>query len=472
MMTNIVEVEDFTRHSEEKRTSAFQHEVHAYLERHPETQYVDILLNDLNGVFRGKRIPFGSLLKLQKGCYFPASVYAMDILGNTVEEAGLGQALGEPDNICYPIEGTLIPSAADPQHLAQVLLTMRNQDGTPFDVEPRNVLNHLWQQLRNRGLFPVVAVELEFYLVDKKRDAEGYIQPPCAPGSDERNMQSQVYSVDNLDRFSEVLSEIDRLAKLQGIPADGALAEASPGQFEINLHHTRNVLSACDHAIQLKRLVRQVAENHGMTATFMAKPYEEYAGSGMHVHISMLDAADHNAFACDDGSDSPLLKRTLAGMINLMPASMALLAPNVNAYRRFLPDAFVPLQASWGHNNRTVALRIPCGDIDNHRIEYRVAGADANPYLVMSAILAGMLHGMDNQLPLPPAVKGNGHEAEGNPLPIRQSDALYEFEQSYALQKLLGERFGFVWHSCKHHELMHFERLITATEIDWMLKNA
>ncbi|WP_455864888.1 glutamine synthetase family protein [Pantoea agglomerans] len=471
-MTNIVEVEDFTRHSEQKRTSAFQNEVHAYLERHPETQYVDILLNDLNGVFRGKRIPFANLTKLEKGCYFPASVFAMDILGNTVEEAGLGQALGEPDNICIPVEGTLIPSAADPQHLAQVLLTMRNQDGTPFDVEPRNVLNHLWQQLRNRGLFPVVAVELEFYLVDKKRDAEGFIQPPCAPGSDERNMQSQVYSVDNLDHFSEVLSEIDTIAKQQGLPADGALAEASPGQFEINLNHTRNVLSACDHAIQLKRLVRQVAENHGMTATFMAKPYEEYAGSGMHVHISVLDAADHNAFACDDGSNSPLLKRALAGMIDLMPASMALLAPNVNAYRRFLPDAFVPLQASWGHNNRTVALRIPCGDIDSHRIEYRVAGADANPYLVMAAILAGMLHGIDNQLPLPPAITGNGHEADGNPLPIRQSDALYEFEQSTPLQKLLGERFGFVWHSCKHHELMHFERLITSTEIDWMLKNA
>lgn len=471
-MTNLIEVEDFTRHSEEKRTSAFQQEVHAYLERHPQTQYVDILLNDLNGVFRGKRIPIASLLKLEKGCYFPASVFAMDILGNTVEEAGLGQALGEPDNICVPVEGTLIPSAADPQQLAQVLLTMRNQDGTPFDVEPRNVLNHLWQQLRNRGLFPVVAVELEFYLVDKLRDAEGYIQPPCAPGSEERNRQSQVYSVDNLDHFSEVLSDIDQLAKQQGIPADGALAEASPGQFEINLHHTRNVLSACDHAIQLKRLIRQVAENHDMNATFMAKPYEEYAGSGMHVHISMLDAADHNAFACDDGSNSPLLKRALAGMIDLMPASMALLAPNVNAYRRFLPDAFVPLQASWGHNNRTVALRIPCGDVENHRVEYRVAGADANPYLVMAAILAGILHGIDNQLPLPPAVQGNGHEAEGNPLPVRQSDALYEFEQSHAMQKLLGERFGFVWHSCKHHELMHFERLITATEIDWMLKNA
>nr|WP_193751031.1 glutamine synthetase family protein [Pantoea stewartii] len=472
MMTNLVEVEDFTLHSEERRTSAFQQEVKNWLERHPETQYVDILLNDLNGVFRGKRIPVSALARLEKGCYFPASVFAMDILGNTVEEAGLGQSLGEPDNLCLPVHGTLVPSAADPQHIAQLLLTMCNQDGTPFDVEPRNVLNRLWQQLRNRGLFPVVAVELEFYLVDKKRDAEGYIQPPCAPGSDDRNRQSQVYSLDNLDHFADVLRDIDALARLQGIPADGALAEASPGQFEINLHHTRDVLSACDHAIQLKRLIRQVAENHGMTATFMAKPYEDYSGSGMHVHISMLDAADHNAFACDDGSDSPLLKRTLAGMIDLMPASMALLAPNVNAFRRFVPDAYVPLQASWGHNNRTVALRIPCGDLESRRIEYRVAGADANPYLVMATILAGMLHGLDTQLPLPQPVKGNGHEAEGLALPIRQSDALYAFESSYPLQKLLGEKFAKVWFSCKNYELMQFERLITATEIDWMLKNA
>jgi len=472
IMTNLVEVEDFMLHSEERRTSAFQQEVKNWLERHPETQYVDILLNDLNGVFRGKRIPVSALARLEKGCYFPASVFAMDILGNTVEEAGLGQSLGEPDNLCLPVHGTLVPSAADPQHIAQLLLTMCNQDGTPFDVEPRNVLNRLWQQLRNRGLFPVVAVELEFYLVDKKRDAEGYIQPPCAPGSDDRNRQSQVYSLDNLDHFADVLRDIDALARLQGIPADGALAEASPGQFEINLHHTRDVLSACDHAIQLKRLIRQVAENHGMTATFMAKPYEDYAGSGMHVHISMLDAADHNAFACDDGSDSPLLKRTLAGMIDLMPASMALLAPNVNAFRRFVPDAYVPLQASWGHNNRTVALRIPCGDLESRRIEYRVAGADANPYLVMATILAGMLHGLDTQLPLPQPVKGNGHEAEGLALPIRQSDALYAFESSYPLQKLLGEKFAKVWFSCKNYELMQFERLITATEIDWMLKNA
>ncbi len=142
-----------------------------------------------------------------------------------------------------------------------------------------------------------------------------------------------------------------------------------------------------------------------MHATFMAKPYEEHAGSGMHVHISMLDAQGNNVFADDDGEDSALLKRALAGMIDLMPASMALLAPNVNAYRRFQPGMYVPTQASWGHNNRTVALRIPCGDRENHRVEYRVAGADANPYLVMAAILAGILHGLDNPLPLPQPVR-------------------------------------------------------------------
>ena len=232
---------------------------------------------------------------------------------------------------------------------------MLDEDGTPFDVEPRNVLNNVWQQLRQRGLFPVVAVELEFYLIDRQRDAEGYLQPPCAPGTQERNTQSQVYSVDNLNHFADVLSDIDELAKLQQIPADGAVAEASPGQFEVNLNHTDNVLQACDHALSLKRLVRMVAENHDMHATFMAKPYEEHAGSGMHIHISMLDNKGQNVFADDDGEDSLLLKKALAGMMALMPASMALLAPNVNAFRRFQPGMYVPTQASWGHNNRSAA---------------------------------------------------------------------------------------------------------------------
>ncbi|EFB5459619.1 glutamine synthetase [Escherichia coli] len=426
METNIVEVENFVQQSEERRGSAFTQEVKRYLERYPNTQYVDVLLTDLNGCFRGKRIPVSSLKKLEKGCYFPASVFAMDILGNVVEEAGLGQEMGEPDRTCVPVLGSLTPSAADPEFIGQMLLTMVDEDGAPFDVEPRNVLNRLWQQLRQRGLFPVVAVELEFYLLDRQRDAEGYLQPPCAPGTDDRNTQSQVYSVDNLNHFADVLNDIDELAQLQLIPADGAVAEASPGQFEINLYHTDNVLEACDDALALKRLVRLMAEKHKM----------------------------------------------LAGMIDLMPSSMALLAPNVNSYRRFQPGMYVPTQASWGHNNRTVALRIPCGDRHNHRVEYRVAGADANPYLVMAAIFAGILHGLDNELPLQEEVEGNGLEQEGLPFPIRQSDALGEFIENDHLRRYLGERFCHVYHACKNDELLQFERLITETEIEWMLKNA
>ena len=472
METHIIEVENFVQFPEERRSSPFAREVQNYLERYPDTQYVDVLLTDLNGCFRGKRIPVAGLRKTEKGCYFPASVFAMDILGNVVEEAGLGQELGEPDRVCVPVPGTLTPSASDPEQIAQVQLTMLDEDGAPFDVEPRNVLNRLWQQLRQRGLFPVVAVELEFYLLDRKRDAEGYLQPPCAPGTDNRNTQSQVYSVDNLNHFAGVLTDIDDLARLQLIPADGAVAEASPGQFEINLHHTDNVLDACDDALALKRLVRTVAEKHKMHATFMAKPYEEHAGSGMHIHISILDRQGKNVLANDDGEDSTTLQRALAGMIDLMPASMALLAPNVNSYRRFQPGMYVPTQASWGHNNRTVALRIPCGDRDSHRVEYRVAGADANPYLVMAAILAGILHGLDSDLPLPEEVEGNGLEQEGVPFPIRQSDALSAFAESDALRARLGERFSHVYHACKHDELVQFERLITDTEIEWMLKNA
>jgi gamma-glutamylputrescine synthase len=472
METNIVEVENFVQHSEERRSSAFAREVKHYLERYPQTQYVDVLLTDLNGCFRGKRIPVSGLRKLEKGCYFPASVFAMDILGNVVEEAGLGQELGEPDRRCVPVPGTLTPSAADPEFVGQMMLTMLDEDGAPFDVEPRNVLNRLWQQLRQRGLHPVVAVELEFYLLDRQRDAEGYLQPPCAPGTQDRNMQSQVYSVDNLNHFADVLTDIDDLARIQLIPADGAVAEASPGQFEINLHHTDNVLDACDDALALKRLVRLVAEKHKMHATFMAKPYEEHAGSGMHIHISVLNNKGENVLADADGEDSSTLKRALAGMIDLMPSSMALLAPNVNSWRRFQPGMYVPTQASWGHNNRTVALRIPCGDRDSHRVEYRVAGADANPYLVMATLLAGILHGLDNDLPLPAEVEGNGLEQDGLPFPIRQSDALWEFAENPALRNLLGARFCHVYHACKHDELVQFERLITDTEIEWMLKNA
>ncbi|WP_269801896.1 glutamine synthetase family protein [Zobellella maritima] len=452
--------------------SKFEKEVATYLASYPETQYVDVLLTDLNGIFRGKRMPVSALEKLEAGCFFPGSVFAMDMRGNVVEETGIGQDLGEPDLPCFPIPGTLVPSASDPELVAQVLLTMSTEDGQPFPLEPRNVLARLWNMLKARGLHPVVAMEVEFYLVDRERDEEGGLQPPRSPLTQKRDTHSQVYSVDNLNNFADILAEIDHLAELQGLPADGAVAEAAPGQFEINLFHTDDVLAACDQALAIKRLIRLVAEQHEMDATFMAKPYEQHAGSGLHVHISVVDEAGNNLFADAGGEDSPLLHQALSGLLGLMSDSMALLAPNINAFRRFQPGMYVPTQASWGHNNRTVALRIPCGDDDARRIEYRVAGADANPYLVMATVLAGVLHGLDNRLPLPAPVVGNGLEQEGVPFPTRQSEALQIFSASEPMKRYLGEEFVRVYHTCKYDELIEFERRVTDIELEWMLKNA
>lgn len=373
------------------RTSAFQREVMAYLERYPHTRQVELLLTDLNGSFRGKRVALSSVRNLRHGFYFPASVYAMTVTGETVATAGLLGAEGEPDLLCLPLAGSLKPSAADPAHCAQLQLTMQDNDGQPFDVEPRNVLNRLWQQLRARGLYPVVAAELEFYLLDRRRNAAQMPQPPREHQGQTRQKQCQVYSLDRLDCCSAVLDDIARLARLQGLPTEGAVAESAPGQFEINLAHSDSVLEACDRALQLKRLVRRVAEQHRLTATFMAKPYEAWTGSGLHIHLSLRDAAGNNGFIAPHGRPSPLMARAIAGIVDLLPASMALLAPNVNAFRRFQPGGYVPLRANWGFNNRTVAVRIPCSDADNCRLEYRVAGADANPYLVVAALLAGIL---------------------------------------------------------------------------------
>ncbi|MGJ8513804.1 glutamine synthetase family protein [Carnimonas bestiolae] len=452
--------------------AGFAQEVARYLELHPDTVHVDLLLADLNGIFRGKRLPVDAVKKLVDGCYLPSSIFAMDLLGNVVEKTGLGLDAGEPDLLCKPVLGTLVPVATDPDHNAQLLLTMLEEDGSAHRHEPRNVLANVWQQLKDRGLHPVVAVELEFYLLDRQRSDDGELQPPCSPTTHERSEQAQVYSLDNLDEFSCVLEEIDRLAAEQGLAAEGAVAEASPGQFEINLHHSQNILKACDDALMLKRLIRQVAERHGLQATFMAKPYSEHAGNGMHIHISLVDDAGNNVLSDDDLENTRVMEQALSGMLALMPDSMALFAPNVNSYRRFQPGMYVSTQASWGYNNRTVALRIPRSGQRDYRIEHRVAGADANPYLVVAALVASVLYGLDNALPLPAPIEGNGLDSPGIPLPIREGDALARLAQSSALAQYLGESFIESYRLCKEDELNRFEREITDLELDWLLKLA
>lgn len=461
MNTNRYNLRLLTNMSLPSGNLAFRQEVENYLKHYPATEHVDIFLNDLNGCIRGKRISVSELSSLEKGCYFPLSVYAMDLDGHVIEESGLGQSLGDPDRLCVPVSGALKPCAKDPEHHAQVLLTMKNPDGTPCEIEPRVVLERVLHRLHSRGLFPVVAAEVEFYL--REQDLSGSHEEVL-------NTPSHCLSVDAPEAHSGLLNDIELHAKIQKIPLTGIVAEASAGQYELNLRHTDNVLEACDHVQTLKRLIRQVAEKHHQTATFMAKPYASSSGSGLHFHISLQDAMGCNKLASEFGELSLHMKKALAGMLSLMPASIAILAPNVNSYRRFGPGMHVPLHASWGYNNRSVALRLPCADRDNQRIEYRIAGADANPYLVMATILSGILHGLDNDFPLTSPEEGhNSAHQHAAAFPLSQQSALDLFNENIPLKELLGAKFCDVWSICRRENIKEFEKHITEKELEWHL---
>lgn len=446
-----------------------------FLERHPDIDSIDVLISDLNGVIRGKRIPREKLPSVYTdGIYLPASVFALDINGNTVEATGLGLASGDSDRICRPVPGTLMacPWLRDGRQ-AQLLTTMTETDGTPFFADPRQVLAGVMKRFGREGLTPVVAVELEFYLVDRQRNELGMIQPPCSPANGERASQSQLYSISELDEYADFLEDIHSAARAQSLPLDTALKECAPGQFEINLIHCDDVLKACDSAVLLKRLIKGVALNHGFEATFMAKPYGLEAGNGTHVHLSVLNEAGHNIFAADD--ENPLgtarLQQAMAGLLALMPASMALFAPNLNSFRRFQPGLYVPMAPTWGYDNRSVALRIPAGPNAARRLEHRVAGADANPYLLLATLLTSIEHGFNQTLTPSPAITGNAYDQCPPSLTNSWQQALDLLEGSEVLAAGLGEHFVHVFLANRRAERDQAMQAVSKLEYDWYLRH-
>jgi glutamine synthetase len=328
-----------------------------FLEAHPDTQYVDLLISDMNGVVRGKRIERASLHKVyEKGINLPASLFALDINGSTVESTGLGLDIGDADRICFPIPGTLSDEPWQ-KRPAQLLMTMHELDGAPFFADPREVLRQVVSKFDDLGLDICAAFELEFYLIDQD-NLNGRPQPPRSPISGKRPHSTQVYLIDDLDEYADCLQDMLEGAKEQGLPADAIVKESAPAQFEVNLHHVADPIKACDYAILLKRLIKNIAYDHEMDTTFMAKPYPGQAGNGLHVHISLLDKkTGKNIFASDDPLESDALRHAVGGVLETMPASMAFLCPNINSYRRFGAQFYVPNAPSWGLDNRTVAVR-------------------------------------------------------------------------------------------------------------------
>ena len=446
-------------------------DVESFFDQYPDIQTVDLLISDTNGIVRGKRVNREGCLKaFSDGVCLPGSLFGARITGDTVEETGLGFDEGDADRICRPLLHTLQPVPWQPTPSAQVLMSMYEPDGTPFFADPRHVLAHVLQRFDSLGLTPVVAVELEFYLIDQQRTEHGSPQPPRSPATGEREHSTQVYGISELDDYGVWLADLQQAALAQQIPADTAVAEYAPGQYEINLGHQPDALLACDQAVMLKRLIKGVTRQHGMEATFMAKPYDDLAGNGLHVHVSLLDRQGENIFISDDPLSHPPLRHAIGGLAETVSGAMALFAPNVNSYRRFQVDSYVPLSPTWGYNNRTLALRIPSGPVEARRVEHRVAGADANVYLTVAAVLAGIHHGLNCQTDPGPPVEGNAYLQQQPSLPDTWLAALTEFERSAFIGEYFDPQFRQAYFANKTNERTLFMRHVTALEHQWYLR--
>lgn len=430
----------------------------------------DFFITDLNGNLRGKRMPASAMEKvIKEGIKLPRSVIGFDFWGADVLDNGLVFETGDSDGVCLPVNDTAIPVPWAESPREQMLAMMFNADGTAFEADPRQVLKRVVDRFKARGLRPVMATELEFYLMDAESETnQRPIPPVLADGSGRRLSNTEGYAIEEMDGFSAFFADIREACRIQGIEADTIIAEMGPGQFEINLNHVDDPLSAADQAVLFKRLVRGVSRRHNYAATFMAKPYADQSGNGFHVHFSLLDEAGQNVF--NDGTEqgSKMMKQAVAGMMQTMPDTMLTLAPNLNSYRRFMPGAHAPTIASWGYENRTVALRIPESPCVARRIEHRVAGADANPYLVLASVLAGALYGIENGLEPGDPVEGDAYSGgdEAMVLPNQWDQATSAFENSQVLGEYLGEEFQRVFSAAKRQEQRLLSERITDVEYE------
>ena len=446
-------------------------EVEAFLARHPATRFLDAVMFDLVGNSIGKRYPMRDAGKVyESGVAFCAGITTLDARGACWDVNGIGFSDGDPDAISWPVPGTLVPVPWASEPTAQVLIQPRHPtdaDGWWFD--PRAILGRVARRFEPLGLRPVVACELEFYLIESTRAADGSIRPAASRVTGAPNDAPRVLGLAKLDEWAALLAEIDDACAAQGVPAGAATAEYGGAQFEVNLAHVDDPVAAADHALLLRRIVKGAAARHGLDATFMSKPFGDQSGSGLHIHLSLVDSQGGNVFDERRPDGERRLGHAIAGLQATAWDAMAIFAPNLNAYRRFGPNLFVPVNTSWGLNNRSVAFRVPAGGGASRRIEHRIAGAEANPYLVMAAVLAGVHHGLVGQLDPGPPAEGNAGETADPDMPARLWTALDRIERSGILADYLGDRYPKAYADIKRAEFDAFMSAVLPREYDWYL---
>ena len=436
-----------------------------FLNANPDIEAIDAFVIDVNGNTLGKRLPASDATMLyQDGVQFSACALVADCRGRGHDPAGIGKSDGDPDGTAKPMPGTLVrvPWTATPT--AQVQCHMVDVGaGRDLWYDPRMVLARVVSDCQAAGLRPVVACELEFYLIDPRRGADGRISVGALPGRTPPRRAANL-SVEAVEESSEFLTRVTAAAAAQQLPVCGCVAEYGIGQYEVNLRHIADPVRAADQAVLLKRLVKGVARELGVEATFMAKPFSREPGNGLHVHVSLVDAAGRNRFGAADGER--LLRQAIAGMQALMYDSLALFAPNFNSQRRYL-GLFVPTTRDWANNNRSVAFRVPAAHGEARRIEHRVAGADASPHLTLAAILAGALHGIGERLEPTAPLDGRASSGGDPDFPADLLMALARLESSPTLVRYISAEFLHVYAELKRGEYSELIEDVFGREYDY-----
>ena len=445
-------------------------ELDAFLAAHPEVDAVQIMITDPSGVARGKSVRREELAAIfATGRPVAGSILGLDITGEDVDATGLVWDTGDADMTARPIAGSLrlAPWLAA---TGQLMLTMFDGRGEPAAADPRHALVRAVARLAELGMTPVVACELEFYLL--KEEAGGRLVPAGGGRAGERQ-KIDAYSLTRLDDLAPLFDEVYRAATAQGLPAGTLMSEYAPGQFEITLQHRDDALRAVDEAVMFKRLLRGVAARHGLIACFMAKPFTARAGSGLHVHVSMNDAQGRNLFASEDAAGTQALRHAIAGMKSTMAESMAVFAPNANSYRRFVSQSYAPVAPIWGINNRSVSLRVPAGPAASRHVEHRICGADANLYLAVATVLAAAARGIRERADPGAPVEGNGYAQAGGEraLPAGWREALDLAAGSAFLEEALGAGFLRVFLAIKRQECARFSAEVGELDYAWYLRS-
>ncbi|RAP39541.1 glutamine synthetase [Rhodovulum viride] len=405
----------------------------AWLRDNPEIRTIRMAACDLNGQARGKRVPSRFAGKIEEeGTRFPLSVLNLDIWGEDIEGSPLVFETGDADGVLRPTGRGFVPMPWLDAPTALLPLWMFDEQGRPFEGCPRHALAVVLDEYERRGWAPQVATELEFYLID---DSDEVLHPPRSPRSGKRREAGEILSLRTLDAFDAFFTDLYDACEAMDIPADAAISEAGTGQFEINMMHGP-AMKAADDAWLFKLLVRGMARRHGFAASFMAKPYADDVGNGLHTHFSVLDARGNNIFDDASPEGSGFLRQAVAGCLAAMPDMTLILAPHANSYGRLVPGNHAPTGICWALENRTAAIRIPGGSPRARRIEHRVAGGDINPYLMIAAILGAALQGVEEQLEPPPPITGNAYELDLPQIPTCWQGAIDAFEHSPRMARI------------------------------------